>query len=202
MLEVRIEKIETRQQSTRFQSHNLLCFTREQVKREEKEILQCHTTSLYIHFIYHPQIISHAPMYLLNLPAWFCTPSTQLLSMQSCHIIQHCNTSAHFLIILNYTATILPIHPCLPTSLPFRNTIPSPLSPHICYLPYVFLYHTKPWQHLMQLPIYQIIDERLTIFRLITVRRQSGRYSNYLTTTLHEVTFEVICWHCSMVDIV
>ena len=57
----------------------LLCYTREWVKREEKEILQHQSTSLYIHFICHPQIIPHAPLYHPNILSWSYTPSTQLL---------------------------------------------------------------------------------------------------------------------------
>jgi len=55
----------------------LLCYTREWVKREEKEILQHQTTSLYIHLICHPWIISDAPMYHPNILPWSYTSSTQ-----------------------------------------------------------------------------------------------------------------------------
>jgi len=57
----------------------LLCYRREWVKSEEKEILQLWTTSLNIHFICHPRIISHAPMYHLNILPWSYTPPSQLL---------------------------------------------------------------------------------------------------------------------------
>jgi hypothetical protein len=47
-LEVRFEEINTKQESKLFQSRNLLCYTRECVKREEKEILQRqHTLFIY-----------------------------------------------------------------------------------------------------------------------------------------------------------
>ena len=51
MLEVGIEEIKTRQKSKLFQSHNLLCYTRERVQREEKELLQHQQHSLYIQFV-------------------------------------------------------------------------------------------------------------------------------------------------------
>jgi len=57
----------------------LLCYTRERVKREEMEIPQHLTTSLYIHFVWNPRTSPHAPMYHLNIPSWSSTPSTQLL---------------------------------------------------------------------------------------------------------------------------
>jgi len=41
VLTVRIEQVKKGQESKLFQSYNLLCYTREWVKREEKEILQC-----------------------------------------------------------------------------------------------------------------------------------------------------------------
>ena len=47
------------------------------------------------------------------------------LSIQPRHIIGHRNTSDHFLFNPNYTTTILPYTPCLPTSPPFCNTIHS-----------------------------------------------------------------------------
>ena len=57
----------------------LLCYTREYVKREEKEILQHLTTSLYIHFICHPRTVSYALMYHPTISSWSYTPPTQLL---------------------------------------------------------------------------------------------------------------------------
>jgi len=45
----------------------LLCYTRERVRGDEKEILQHLTTSLYIHFVCHAQTIPYAPMYHLNI---------------------------------------------------------------------------------------------------------------------------------------
>jgi hypothetical protein len=46
-LEVRFKEIKTRQESKLFQSRSLLCYTRERVKREEKEILNANNTLLY-----------------------------------------------------------------------------------------------------------------------------------------------------------
>jgi hypothetical protein len=48
------------------------------------------------------------------------------LSTQPRHIVQHRNTSVHFLIILNYPATTSPLSPHLPTSLSFRNKFLQP----------------------------------------------------------------------------
>jgi len=64
------------------------------------------TTSLYIHCVYHPQIICHASIYHPSILPWSHTPPRQLLSIQPHHNIQCRNTSNHFLIITNYTATI------------------------------------------------------------------------------------------------
>jgi len=95
----------------------LLCYTRERVKREEKEILQHQTTSLYIHCVCHPRIIPHAPIYHLNIQPWSYTPPTQLLSIQPHHIVRHCNTSNHMLIITSYTTTFAQHPHAVPTSL-------------------------------------------------------------------------------------
>ena len=57
----------------------LLCYTRERVKREEKKIIQHHTTSLYIHFVYQTGIIPQAPMYHPNILSCSYTPPTPLL---------------------------------------------------------------------------------------------------------------------------
>jgi hypothetical protein len=46
-----------------FQSRTIVCYTRERVKREEKEILQRQTASLYIQFIRYLRIILHASRY-------------------------------------------------------------------------------------------------------------------------------------------
>jgi len=46
------------------------------------------------------------------------------LLLQPLHVVRHRNTSVQFLIILYYTATILPLPLHLLTSPPFRNTIP------------------------------------------------------------------------------
>ena len=47
--------------------------------------------------------------------------------------------------ILNYTATILPLLPRLPTSPPFRNTIPSTPSVSFFYISQVPSYLLTPW---------------------------------------------------------
>ena len=108
MLEVCIEEIRTEPESELVQSCTCIDYTRERVKREEKEILQHQATSLNIHFVCHPRIIPHAPLYHLNIQPWSYTPPSQLLSVQARHIIQRRNTSNHFLIITYYTATSLP----------------------------------------------------------------------------------------------
>jgi hypothetical protein len=46
-------------------------------------------------------------------------------SIQPRHIIRHRNTSVHFLILTNSTATLSPQSRHLPTSPPFRSTVPS-----------------------------------------------------------------------------
>jgi hypothetical protein len=66
-LDMCFEEIRTRQESTLVQSRNLLCYTREPGKRDEKDILQRKQHSLYIQFICHPGTIPHAPMYHPNL---------------------------------------------------------------------------------------------------------------------------------------
>jgi hypothetical protein len=49
-----------------FQSRTIACYTRERVKREEKEILQRQTASLYIQFVRYLRIILRASMYQPN----------------------------------------------------------------------------------------------------------------------------------------
>jgi len=115
----------------------MLCYTRERVKREEKEILQHQTTSRYIHFIRHPRIIPHAPMYHPNIQPWSYTPPAQLLSTQPRHNIRCRNTSNHFLIITNNTATIS----C--------HSFTVPASTHVSVSP-----HTKPFHKPDTIPYY------------------------------------------------
>jgi len=79
VLEVCIEGVRTCQESELFQSLNLLCYTREWVKREQKEILQSTTTYLYIQCIYHHRTIPHASMYHLNIHPWSYTLPTPFL---------------------------------------------------------------------------------------------------------------------------
>jgi len=78
-LKVRTEEIRKRHNSNQFQSPDSLCHAREQVKTDEKKILQRQQHSLYKQFICHPWTISHAPMYYPKLIPWSFTPLTQLL---------------------------------------------------------------------------------------------------------------------------
>jgi len=62
-----------------FGSCNFLCYTREQVKREEEAIHQCQPTSLDIHFIRHTPIIPDAPIFCLNpFPRCYTPPPKPL----------------------------------------------------------------------------------------------------------------------------
>jgi len=68
------------------------------------------------------------------------------LLIQPRHIIQRHNTLTDFITVLNYTSTISPLPPRLPTSLPFNYTIPSTppvTSPHYSHVP---PYLPAPWQ--------------------------------------------------------
>jgi hypothetical protein len=62
-----------------FQSFNLLCYTTKGEKSEENETIQCQQHCQYIHFVWHPRIIPHSPMYHPNLIRWSYTPPAQLL---------------------------------------------------------------------------------------------------------------------------
>ena len=125
-LEVRFEEIETRQDKTRqesklFQSRNLLGYTRERVKREEKEILQHQTTSLYIQFVHHSRVIPHASMYQPNNPLMILHTRKLFLSVQPRHIVRRRNTSSHILIsslsfLINSTPFPVPHVPLEPSS--------------------------------------------------------------------------------------
>jgi len=125
VLEVHIEGIRTSQESELSQSRNLLCNTREQVNRDEKDILQHQTTSLYIQFALLHRIVPHASIYHSNPSPWSYPPPHNSLSTKRHHIIWCRNTSDHFLIMTNYTATTTPdfrTFPLrLPISLPFHN---------------------------------------------------------------------------------
>lgn len=62
-----------------FQSRTMLCNTREQlVKREENDIHQHKTTSLYIDIVLHPQMFYHASMYSPSILLWSDTPPSTL----------------------------------------------------------------------------------------------------------------------------
>jgi len=94
----------------------LLCYTRERVKREEKEILQHETTSLYIHFVCHPRIIPHAPMYHVNIQSWSYTPPTiTLISTITPHhpMSQHLRPLPYRSKVYRHHPTIFPHGPCI-----------------------------------------------------------------------------------------
>jgi len=78
-VKISIEENRRSQELKLFQSRNLLCYTREWVKRKEKEILQHRQHSLYIQFLYHLRVIGHASMYHPNLIPWSYMPPAQLL---------------------------------------------------------------------------------------------------------------------------
>jgi len=68
--------------------------------------------------------------------------------------------------ILNYTATISPLPPRLPTSPPFRNTIPSTPSVSFCYISQVPLYLLAPWQLQSVLPTKAAKNTSMTDYNL------------------------------------
>jgi len=85
------------------------------------------------------------PLLIFRCTIWISSynlthPQHNSLSVQPHHIIRHCNTSRHFVIVLNYPATISLLPPGLPTSPPFHNTIP-PIPP-IAFRPF-----PVPWQY-------------------------------------------------------
>jgi len=114
VLEVGSETSTINQESELYQSVNWLGYTRKRVTRQEKEILQHLTTSLYVQFVRLPRIILHASMYHLNLSPWTYTPPHDSLSTNPHHVIQHPNTSDHFVITSNYTASTTPHFPHFP----------------------------------------------------------------------------------------
>jgi len=77
----------------------LLCYTRERVKREEKEILQHQTTSLYIQSVRYLRIILHASMYQPNNRLMILHTWKLFLSVQPRHIVRPRNTSSYVLIV-------------------------------------------------------------------------------------------------------
>jgi hypothetical protein len=72
------------------------------------------------------------------------------LSIQPCHIIRRRNTSDHFLIRPNYTATVSPLPLRLAKSQPVRNTIPSPPPLRFCHYSQVSPYLPAPWQRVVK----------------------------------------------------
>ena len=97
----------------------------EWVKRKENEILQHQTSSLYIHFIYHPWIIPHVPIYHTNILHGSYTRPTQLLINNTTPYhptSQHLKTFPYQNISYCRHNTTSPApHPHLSQSLPFCN---------------------------------------------------------------------------------
>ena len=121
---MRFQEIKTGQGSKFFQSRNLICYTREQVKREERKSSNDNNTL----FIYSSSA-SLEPFPMLRCTIRISSHDLthhQLdsLSIQPRHIIQCRNTTVPFVIVINYTATISLLPARLPMSPPFRNTIP------------------------------------------------------------------------------
>jgi hypothetical protein len=101
MLDGHIEEIMTRQQLKLFETHNLLCYTGEQVKREAKEILQCQQSSRYIQFVCYSRssnysscsdllskysfVILHTTTVILIYLTTLCHPTLQYLTPLSYH---------------------------------------------------------------------------------------------------------------------
>ena len=125
-LEVCIERPMARQQLELFLRDNLLCYTRERVKIEEKETLPHQATSHYIQFVCLSWMILQASMYHPNPSPWSYTPPHYSLYKKPCLIIRCRNTSEHFLITTYHTATTSPhfhtLPPSLRTSPPFHNS--------------------------------------------------------------------------------
>jgi hypothetical protein len=123
----------TRQDKTEarecFQSRTIDCETREQVKREEKKILQHQTTSVYTHFVRYLRTISHAPMYRPNNLLMILHTGKLCLSVQSHHFLQCRNTSSYVLIVLSSSQTTLtpPTRTSLNERLPFPTILHSSL---------------------------------------------------------------------------
>jgi len=124
-----------------FQSRTVDCYTRERVKRKEKGNPPPPTTSLFIHFVYHPRTILHASKYHTNLHPWSYTPSLSFLSKQPRHIIRHRNTSSYvfiYIISVHFSSTPLPIPyvllPFIPASTKWVTSFPLLPAPLCAYL--------------------------------------------------------------------
>jgi len=129
ILEVTIEGVRTRQVSELFQSRNLLCYTRERVKREEREILQSTTTSLYIQLMNRHRTIPHVSMYHPDIQPWsYTTPILFLIKKSTPHhpLSQH-------------------LKPC-----PYHNTLYHPHYTPISASPNISVFR---WHHFLTEPI-------------------------------------------------
>jgi hypothetical protein len=81
-----------------FRSHTVDCYTRERVKKEEKEILQHQTSFLYTQVVPYPRIILHASMYQPNNCSMILHTGKLFLSGQPRHNIRRRSTSFYILI--------------------------------------------------------------------------------------------------------
>ena len=81
-----------------FQSRTIACYTRERVKREEKEILQHQTASLCIQLVRYPRIIPHVSIYQPNNALMILHTWKLFLPVQLRHNIRRRNTSSYVLI--------------------------------------------------------------------------------------------------------
>jgi len=89
----------------------------------------------------------------------------KFLLIQQCHIIWCRNTSDDFIILPNYTVTIVPHSPRLPISPPFRNTIPSAPSLNYRHNSYVPLHCFRQWHlHTMISFIPNLLNAALDFF--------------------------------------
>jgi len=125
----------------------LLCVTRERGKREEKEILQCQTTSLVIHCVCHRWPICRTLMYHLNPYSWSYTPLTKLHSIQLRYSVWRRNTWDHFLILptdSTSTDNIFKPYPHLQTFPPLWTSLPiSKINCNVCTI----TCNLTPWQY-------------------------------------------------------
>jgi hypothetical protein len=106
-LKVGVEDIRTTQMSKLFWSWNMLCYTPEQVKTEDKETVQHRQHSLHIQFVCQCESIHHVVMYDSNFHPSSCMLPIQLVSTQPPLLIWYYNPITYILIILNYSAKIL-----------------------------------------------------------------------------------------------
>jgi len=113
-----------------FQSRTIACYTRERVKREEKETIHHQLSSLYIRSVRYSRIILHASMYQPNNPPMILHTEKLFLSVQPRHNIRRRNTSSYILILSLSLYIIL-----TPPRTPYVLLEPSsPLSSNECNL--------------------------------------------------------------------